>query len=42
MPNEDLYELDIGFEVKIAKWRIDDQDDIDNRALSFLPFGEVQ
>lgn len=42
MPNEDLYELDIGFEVKIAKWRIDDQDDIDNREWALFVYDRLQ
>ena len=42
MPSEDLYELNIGFEVKIAKWRVDDQTDPDNREWSLFVYDRLQ
>jgi hypothetical protein len=42
MPSEDLYELDIGFEVKIAKWRVDDQTDPDNREWALFVYDRLQ
>lgn len=42
MPSEDLYELDIGFEVKIAKWRVDDQTDPENREWCLSVYDRLQ
>ena len=42
MPSEEVYELDIGFKVKIAKWRIDDQTDPKNQEWCLSVYDRLQ
>jgi hypothetical protein len=42
MPSEDLYHLEIELEVKIAKWRIDDQTDPENREWALFVYDRLQ
>jgi len=42
MPNEDLYNLEIKFDVNIAKWRIDDQTVEDNREWALWVYDRLQ
>jgi len=42
MADKNLYELELGFEVKIAKWRIDDQSIPENREWALFVFDKIQ